>query len=131
METNTLRISQFLKKIFGLLLLPPAEVSDCFALDFISNLPNDNRVKQFCDYLIENCIDADAIIPPSFWTDCTASSLKTIKTCELLHSYFNALFYSAYPNIFVLVFTLQEIQNETYIKMRSITTRRLKKSAAV
>jgi hypothetical protein len=27
-------VSQFLKTIFGLSLLPPAEVSDCFALEF-------------------------------------------------------------------------------------------------
>jgi hypothetical protein len=40
-------VSQFLKKTFGLSLLPPAEVSDCFAFDFTSNLPNDKRVDQF------------------------------------------------------------------------------------
>jgi len=34
-------VSQFLKKIFGLSLLPPTNVTDCFVLDFISNLPND------------------------------------------------------------------------------------------
>jgi hypothetical protein len=45
-------ISQFLKKIFGLSLLPPAEISDCIALDSISNLPNDKRVEEFCDYLL-------------------------------------------------------------------------------
>ena len=49
-------ISQFLKKIFGLSLLLPAEVCDCFALEFLSNLPNDKRVKQFCDYLLENVL---------------------------------------------------------------------------
>ena len=48
--------SHFLK-MFGLSLLPPAEVSECFALDF--NLPNDKRVEQFCDYPLENYIDAD------------------------------------------------------------------------
>ena len=37
-------VNQFLKKIFGLSLLPQAEVSDCLALDRISNLPNDKRV---------------------------------------------------------------------------------------
>ena len=47
------------------------------------------------------------------------------------HAHFNALLYSAHPNIFVLVSALQEVQNETYIKMRSVTTRRLKKSATV
>ncbi|GFG40094.1 hypothetical protein Cfor_10981, partial [Coptotermes formosanus] len=36
-------VSQFWKKVFGLSFLPPAEVGDCFAYDFISHLPNDRR----------------------------------------------------------------------------------------
>jgi hypothetical protein len=59
-------LSQFLWKIFGLSLLQPAKVSECFALEFISNLPNDMRVEQFCDYLLENYIDADSTFPPPF-----------------------------------------------------------------
>jgi hypothetical protein len=43
-------VSQFLKKIFGLSRLPPAEVCDFFAWEFLSSLPNDKRVEQFCDY---------------------------------------------------------------------------------
>jgi hypothetical protein len=39
-------VSQFLKKIFRLSLLPPAEVCDCFALEFLSNLPNDKREEE-------------------------------------------------------------------------------------
>jgi len=46
--------SQFLKDIFGLSLLPPAEVSDWFAFDFISNLTNNRRVEQCWDCLPEN-----------------------------------------------------------------------------
>ena len=46
------------------------------------------------------------------------------------HAHLNALFYSAYPNIFVLVSALKKIQKQTYIKMRSVTTRLFKKSAA-
>jgi hypothetical protein len=53
---NDSEVSQFLKKIFGLSLLPPAEVGDCFALEFISHLPNDKRVEQFCDCLLEKYI---------------------------------------------------------------------------
>jgi len=64
-------VSQFLKKIFGLSLLPPAEVCDCFTLEFLSNLPNDERVEQFCDYLLENYIDADSTFPPPVWSECT------------------------------------------------------------
>jgi hypothetical protein len=59
-------VSQFLKKTFGLSILPPAEVCDCFALEFLSNLSNDKRVEQFCDYLQENYIDADSTFPLLF-----------------------------------------------------------------
>ena len=58
-------VSQFLKKIFRLLLLPPAEVCDCFTLEFLSGLPNGKRVEQFCDYLLENYIDAITTFPLS------------------------------------------------------------------
>jgi hypothetical protein len=124
-------VSQFLKKLFGLSLLPPAEVSDCFAFDFISNLPDDKRVEQFCEYLSENYIDADSTFPPPVWSECSASSFRIINACESFHAHFNALFYSAHPNIFVLVSALQKVLNENYIKMRSVTTRGLKKSATV
>jgi len=113
-----------LKKIFGLSLLPTAAVCDCFALEFLSHLPNDKRVEQFCDYMLENYIDADSNFPPSVWSECTASSLRTINACELFHAHFIALFYMSQHNIFILVSALQKIQNETYIKMRSVTTRR-------
>jgi len=119
-------VSHFLKKIFGLSLLPPAEVCDCFALEFLFNLPNDKRVEQFCIYLLENYIDADSTFPLPVWSECSASSLRTMNACELFHAHFNALFYSAHYKISVLVSALQKIQNETYIKMRSISTRRLK-----
>jgi len=131
MERKTLEVSQFLKKIFGLSLLPPAEVCDCFTLEFLSNFPNDKRVAQFCDYLLENCIDADSSFPLPVWSECTAASLRTINACELFHAHFSALFYSAHHNIFVLVSALKKIQNETYIKMRSVTKRRFKKSATL
>jgi hypothetical protein len=105
-----------MKKLFGLSLLPPAEVSDCFAFDFISNLPDDKRVEQLCDYLSENYIDADSIFPPPVWSEYSASSFRTTNACESFHAHLNALFYSAHPNIFVLITALQKVQNETYIK---------------
>jgi hypothetical protein len=124
-------VSQFTKKLFGLSLLPPAEVSDCFAFDFISNLPDDKRVEQFCDYILENYTDADSTFPLPVWSECSASSFRTTNACESFHAHFNALFYSAHPNIFVLVSALQKVKNKSYINMRSVTTRRLKKSATV
>ena len=123
-------VSQFLKKIFGLSLLPQAEVCDGFALEFLSNLSNDKRVEQFCSYLLENYIAADSTFPPPVWSECTASSLRTIDPCQLFHAYFNAQFYSAYHKIFVLISALHKIQTENYIKMRSVTTRRFKISVS-
>jgi hypothetical protein len=120
-------VSQFLKKIFGLSLLPLGKVCHCFALEFLSNPLNDKRVEQFCNYLLENYIAADSTFPPPVLSECSASSLRTIKACELFHANFNALLYSAHHKMFVLVSALQKIQNETCIKMRSVTTRRFKK----
>jgi hypothetical protein len=79
----------------------------------------------------ENYIDTDSTFPPPVWPECSASSLWTINERESFHAHFNALLYSVHPNIFVLLPKLQKIRNETYFKMRSVTTRRLKKSAAV
>jgi hypothetical protein len=124
-------VSQFLKKIFGLSLLTPADVCDCFALEFLSSLPKDKRVEQFSDYLLENYIDVDSNFPPPIWSECSASSLRTIKACELFHAHFNATLYSAHHKSFVLLSAMQKIQNETYIKMRSVTTRRFKKSGTL
>jgi len=91
----------FLKKIFGLSLLPPAEVCDCFAFGFLSNIPNDKRVEEFCNYILENYIDADSTFPLAVSPECTTSSLRTINTCELIHAQFNAVFYITHHTIFV------------------------------
>ena len=97
-------------------------------------------MEQFCVYLPENYIYSDSTFPPPLWSECTAQSFRTLNACELFHDHFNVLlyyctilllFYSyiAHHNIFVLVSALQKIRNESRIKMRSVTTRRFKKSA--
>ena len=103
-----------MKIIFELSHLPPTEVSDRFALDFTSHLPNDKRVEPFCDDLLENFIDADFTFPPTVWPEYSASSLRTVNACESFPAHFNALFYSANPNIFVLVSTLQKKKKDLH-----------------
>jgi hypothetical protein len=100
--------SQFLKKIFGMSLLPPVEVCDCFALEILSNLSNDKRVEQFCDYPLENYIDANFTFPLPVWSECTASSLKTINAFELFHAHFNATLYTAHHKNFALLSAQQK-----------------------
>jgi hypothetical protein len=101
-------VSQFLKKIFGLSLLPPAEVCDSSAFEFLSSLPVDKRVEEFWVYLLENYIDADSTFLSPVWSECTASSLGAINACQLFHAHFNTLFYSANHKFFVLVSALQK-----------------------
>jgi len=97
-----LRGKSILEENIQTVTLPPAEVSDCFAFHFISNLPNDKRMEQFCDYLLKNYIDADPTFLPPVCSECSASSFRTTKACESFHAHFNALFYNAHPNILFL-----------------------------
>ncbi|KAL4131288.1 hypothetical protein QTP88_008624 [Uroleucon formosanum] len=46
-------IGNWLKWVFGLPLLNPEEVSDCFTTDLMSVSPDDERIIKFCDYLVE------------------------------------------------------------------------------
>ena len=45
--------------------------------------------------------------PPHVWSECSSSSVRTIKACESIQTHFNALYHSAHPNNFVLVSALQ------------------------
>jgi hypothetical protein len=71
-------VTQFLKKIFRLSLLPTVEVSDCFASDLIPSLPNDRRVEQFCYYFPEHYINAGPNFPPPVWSERSTSPFSSI-----------------------------------------------------
>jgi hypothetical protein len=75
-------VNQFFKKNIRAVALPQAELCDCFALEILSKFAKNKRVEQLCEYLLENCIDADCNFPLSLWSECTASLLRTIKACE-------------------------------------------------
>lgn len=45
--------------------------------------------------------------------------MRITNSCEAFHSKFNALFYSANPNIFVFIDVLKNVQKDTYVKLRS------------
>ncbi|KAF0711678.1 Uncharacterized protein FWK35_00026504 [Aphis craccivora] len=45
-----------LKFTFGLTLLDPNEVSNCFVEDFVHGIPDDLKYQEFADYLVDNYI---------------------------------------------------------------------------
>jgi hypothetical protein len=116
-------VSQFLKKIFWLSLLPPAEGCYCFALEFLSNLPNDKRVEQFCDYLLETYDDEEPIFP------------RPVSSTNVLHHHWGPQTQVSYSMptsmhyaMRFLIFLFWYLHCKK-CRMRRDTTRRFKKSA--
>jgi len=119
-------VSYFLKKIFVLPLLPPSEVSDCLHRTYTQS--SDREASGTLLRLpSRNYIDADSCFPPTVWSECFASSMRNMNACESYHAHCNDLFCSAQCSCICTAKT----QNETYIKMRNVTKRRLKISATV
>lgn len=112
-------IGKFLKYLFALQFLSSDEVGDAFSIDLISDMPEDKRVKDFCDYLTDNYIGEDSKYPPHIWAACSASLRRTTNACESFHSRFNKSFYATHPNIFSVIDTLLEFQTEIYIKIKT------------
>jgi len=86
-----------------------------FCVGILSNLPNDEQVEQYCDYLLDNYIDADSTFGPNVlhhhWGPQTLVS----------YSMPNSIHYFTVRNI--------KIRNETYVKIRSSLHDDLKKSS--
>jgi len=66
---------------------------------------------------------------PKIWADFSATSERTANCCESFHGKLNSRFYSANPNIFLLIQQLKAVQCETYIKQRSSLKLKSKKIA--
>lgn len=82
--------------------------------------PDDKRVSEFADYLIENYIDNESRFPPRIWASHTVCTMRTTNTCESFHSKFNSYCPSPHPNIHVFMHTLINIQTDSYIKINSV-----------
>lgn len=113
-------MGKFLKYTFGLPFLNPADVGDCFGIEFAEILPSGHRrLEEFVNYMIENYICEEADFPPHMWAENSSSMQRTTNACESFHSKFNASFYCSHPNIFQFLEVLKDIQIDTYIKIQS------------
>ena len=107
---------RLLKYFFGLSLLPPEEVEDCFCYDLIERKPENEKYDKFFDYILDTYVAPDSDFPPSMWAEFTSSRQRTTNVCEGFHSRLNKMFNSPHPNIFHLADTLKTL-SETYIKL--------------
>jgi hypothetical protein len=111
-----------LKLLFGLSLLSPEDVEDCFYNDLMAIKPCCSKLDQFFDYVLDH---TDSIFPPKIWARFDKNIDRTTNCCESFLSKLNKEFTSAHPNIFYFMETLNSIQTLNYIKFRSNNTRKL------
>jgi hypothetical protein len=103
----------------GLAFLNPEDVGDSFAVDLIPDMPSDNKVQDFADYVLSTYVDDNAMYPPSVWAEIPSNSRRTNNGPEAFNSHYNEQFYSSYPSMFVFLDTLTNIQPTTYINKKS------------
>jgi hypothetical protein len=111
--------AKWLKRFFGLSLLPADEVSDAFTNDIMDDAPTTAGCVEFSDYVCEQYISEEASFPSYMWAAAPDISIRTTNGAESFHGHLNAQFYSAHPNIYVFVETLLRIQASTYITITS------------
>jgi hypothetical protein len=57
-------IGKWLRNIFGLSFLNAVEVGESYTDDFMSTIPENHTVKKFNDYLVNNYISDEGLLPP-------------------------------------------------------------------
>ncbi|KAE9524358.1 hypothetical protein AGLY_015397 [Aphis glycines] len=120
-------IGKFLVLTFGLPLLQDAnDIEYYFVFDLFENMPSNNKVQQYCDYLSENYTFSFSLFPPKMW-----SSNDTTNACESFHLRFYRSFYHYHPNLHLFVKVLKDIQTETYIKIRSSHTTQCRQTKTI
>ena len=120
-------VGKFLNYIFGLPYLLEEEIEDCFVFDFMSIKPDDDKVQEFCDYMIDNYVPEDAKFPPTVWAGLNEEfCVETTNACESFHAHFKQEFYHAHPTIYNFVNALINFQITTYVTMRSCSRPRQK-----
>lgn len=113
-------ISKFLSYMFGLSFLHPADVGDVYAFNLAEIQPKNDKVTEFCDYLVEHYIDDNSTFPPRIWAEHSESIQRTTNACESFHSHYNGSFYFSHPDINKFLNVLLDFQADTYRKMNSV-----------
>ena len=99
---NDRDISNWLYPFFGLALLFPEEVRDCFAKDFISNMPNDKKVESFTDYVLSTYVDSTSFFSPIWLAEVPSDTRCTNKRTEAFHSHYKEQLHASHASVFYI-----------------------------
>lgn len=123
--------AKWLQHLFGLPYVHPDKVGQCFAEDFMADLPKGEQYVKLADYLVDTYISEDSSFPPSLWASNTSDLSLTTNPCESFHSHFSQSFYHTHPNINIFLKVLLLFQTSVYVKINSVNTRILVKTRRV
>lgn len=121
---RTSTTSRWLKRFFGLSLLPCDEVAESFAEDIMFDMPDDDRCRKFADYVVDNFVVEDSDFPPPLWANAPDVMPVTTNGAESYHGHLNAEFNAPHPNIYVFVEVLLRQQAATYVTVNSLSRSR-------
>ena len=121
-ETIISAEGRWLRYVFGLAYLNPAEVHDAFISDLLTIRPQSPNFAKYTEYLLSNYIHDDAKYPPTLWACETADLERTTNACESFHSRLNESLYKSHPDVFSFTHKLIEFQTETYVTIQSLDT---------
>jgi hypothetical protein len=105
-------ISKWLTHFFGLAFLEPSDVGHVFAEDLVPDMPNDKRIEQLSDYVLNTYIDdTTATFPTSTWSEVPSLVRRTNNGPEAFHSHYNEQFDKSHPSMFIFMDTDQASSN--------------------
>jgi hypothetical protein len=93
--------------VFGLSLLSPEEINDCYTDDLMTIKSINEKIDEFFDYILQHYIQEDCTFPPTMWAEFTSNLERTTNCCKSFHSKFNRNFYSTKTNIFQFIDVLK------------------------
>jgi len=119
---NNSEIGDWLKRFFGLPLLPSDQIQHGFT-ELMSICPTD--ISYFSDDVLNNYIIEDAKFPPSMWAREPTDEPRTTNGAESFQSNYNSQFYHPHSNIYQVINILKEIQTKTLLKFNSISKQKI------
>ncbi|KAJ4437952.1 hypothetical protein ANN_13891 [Periplaneta americana] len=92
-------------------------IGHCFVSDLVAIKPQDEKLDNVCDYLVDTYVDDDVILPPSIRAAKRASLQRATNAFETFLKRFNKPFYSAHPDIYT--FTNRDEVTGEWIKLHN------------
>ncbi|XP_050516518.1 uncharacterized protein LOC126891385 [Diabrotica virgifera virgifera] len=79
-------VGKYLTYCFGMPFLNPEDVGDCFVEALSSIQPQNHRIVEFADYLVDNYVSESAKFPPEIWAEMSKSLQRTTNACSVTPS---------------------------------------------